>query len=322
MSSEAPKGRSRDISCTISCLLFLLFLFVCNCSVFPQEKPSAGKTAAVIADRIMAETSYTFTNSKTKETYANLKNVPFSMDIQVTNEYNEWHYTNGVLHIALLELADWANNQKYEEYVWKNMQFVFDKDNLAFFEKQYRQAFQANRWKGVRGQSWHMIFRNKRLDDNGPMGASLIELQMKRPDDAFLRYIQATENHLMHAEPRLSDGTIARLWPHENTIWADDLFMAVSFLSRMGKMTGDTKYFDDAVNQALNYHTYLWHPAKEIYYHCYHTDVKEHGVAHWSRANGWMLMAKADLLSVLPKNHPQRAALIENFNTQVQGILQ
>ena len=35
----------------------------------------------------------------------------------------------------------------------------------------------------------------------------------------------------MVSEPRLADGTIARLWPHENTIWADDAFMAVSFIS-------------------------------------------------------------------------------------------
>ena len=32
----------------------------------------------------------------------------------------------------------------------------------------------------------------------------------------------------MVSEPRLADGTIARLWPHENTVWADDAFMAVS----------------------------------------------------------------------------------------------
>lgn len=30
-----------------------------------------------------------------------------------------------------------------------------------------------------------MIFRGKRLDDNGPMGASLIELQMRHPNEAF-----------------------------------------------------------------------------------------------------------------------------------------
>ena len=40
--------------------------------------------------------------------------------------------------------------------------------------------------------SWHMIFRAKRLDDNGPMGASLIELQLKYPHKSFLNYINET----------------------------------------------------------------------------------------------------------------------------------
>lgn len=167
-----------------------------------------------------------------------------------------------------------------------------------------------------------MIFRNKRLDDNGPMGASLIELVMRRPTPVFMNYVNTTAEHLLYAEPRLGDGTIARIWPHENTIWADDLFMGISFLCRMGKMTGDVRYFDDAANQVLNYHKYLWDDRREIYYHCYHTDVKEHGVAHWSRANGWMLMAQADLLTMMPENHPKRDAVIENFNRQVKGVLQ
>ena len=57
-------------------------------------------------------------------------------------------------------------------------------------------------------------------------------------------------------------------------------------------MTGDNKYFDDAANQVLNYTRYLWCPEKEVYYHCYHTDTKIHGVAHWSRANGWVFIVE------------------------------
>lgn len=300
-------------------ILVALALFT-TIATYSQATQSADKIAVAIADRIISETPYTFVNTKTEQTYTSLKNVPFSMDIKVQNEYNDWHYTNGVLNIALLELADKIKSKKYEDYVFKNMNFVFDNDNLSFFKKQYDQAFSEGGWRAIRKLTWHMIFRAKRLDDNGPMGASLIELQMRKPNNAFLNYINETNDHLMYAEPRLDDGTIARLWPHENTIWADDLFMGVAFLCRMGKMTGDTKYFDDAANQVLNYTKYLWHPEKQIYYHCYHTDTDEHGVAHWSRANGWILMAQADLLTMLPKNHPKREALIENFKQQVSGV--
>ncbi|MCD8313939.1 MAG: glycoside hydrolase family 88 protein, partial [Bacteroidales bacterium] len=53
---------------------------------------------------------------------------------------------------------------------------------------------------------------------------------------------------------------------------------------------------------------------------CYHTDIQENGVAHWSRANGWVFMAQADLLTRMPKDHPMREAIIDNFKQQARGI--
>lgn len=295
-------------------------LLLATTSLSAQTKMNAREAAVKIADRILASTTYEFKNTKTGETYTSLQKVPFSMDVKVNCKYNNWHYTNGVTNIALMELADKTGDKKYNEYVLRNMNFVFNEGNLEFFRKQYNKAFKDGRWNAVRKLSWHMIFRGKRLDDNGPMGASLIDLQMKYPNESFLKYINETSDHLRYAEPRLIDGTIARIWPHVNTIWADDAFMAISFLSRMGQFTGDNRYFDDAANQILNYTRYLWCPEKNIYYHCYHTDNKEHGVAHWSRANGWVFMAQADLLSRMPKDHPMRRAVMENFQKQASGV--
>ena len=298
----------------------LAALLIAASGLQAQTKMSAREAAIKIADRILASTTYEFKNTKTGETYKLLKKVPFSMDVKVNCKYNNWHYTNGVTNIALMELADKTGDKKYDDYVLRNMNFVFNEGNLEYFKKQYDTAMKEGGWNAVRKLSWHMIFRNKRLDDNGPMGASLIDLQMKHPNKAFLDYINVTDEHLRYAEPRLADGTIARIWPHINTIWADDAFMAISFLARMGEFTGDNRYFDDAANQVLNYTRYLWCPEKQIYYHCYHTDNKEHGVAHWSRANGWIFMAQADLLSRMPKDHPLREAVIENFRQQASGV--
>jgi len=298
--------------------LFLAATFLSAFALQAQTNPEI--TARKIAERIINSTTYTFVNNKTGETYNSVKDLPLSQDIAVQSKYNQWHYTNGVTNIALLELGDKLKDKKYEEYVLKNMNFVFNEGNLDYFKRLYDQAFSQGGWNAVRNVSWHMIFRGKRLDDNGPMGASLIELQKRFPNESFLNYINETSNHLDLAEPRLKDGTIARIWPHENTIWADDAFMAISFLSRMGEFSGDKKYFTDAAKQVLNYTKYLWCPEKQIYYHCYHTDNKEHGVAHWSRANGWVFMAQADLLSSMPKNHPLRAKVIKNFQMQAAGI--
>lgn len=299
----------------ISCLLLCA-----TSTLFAQTKMTAGEAAVKIADRIVNSTTYEFKNTKTGQVYQSVKDLPLDMNVRVACKYNNWHYTNGVTNIALMELADKTGDKKYDEYVRKNMDFVFNEGNLEFFKKQYDKAMAEEGWRGVRKYSWHMIFRGKRLDDNGPMGASLIDLQAKYPSQAFLDYINETTDHLRYAEPRLADGTIARIWPHVNTVWADDAFMAISFLARMGKMTGDMRYIDDAANQIIQYNKYLWCPEKQLFYHCYHTDTKEHGVAHWSRANGWIFMATADLLTVMPEGHPLRAEILELFHRQCSGV--
>jgi rhamnogalacturonyl hydrolase YesR len=300
--------------------LIIIFLFVCFAVQSNAQNPVAEQTALKIANRILKSTTYTFQNKKTGEVYTSLKDVPLTQDMVVQSVYNQWHYTNGVTNIAMMELAEKLSKKEYEDFVLKNMNFVFNEDNLDYFRKLYEQAKEKSGWMGVRNVSWHMIFRGKRLDDNGPMGASLIEIQKKYPNDAFLAYINETADHLNYAEPRLKDGTIARIWPHVNTIWADDAFMAVSFLARMGSFTGDNKYFTDAAKQILNYTKYLWRPEMQLYYHCYHTDNKEHGVAHWSRANGWVFMATADLLTYMPKYHPLREKVIQNFKMQAKVL--
>ena len=61
--------------------------------------------------------------------------------------------------MALMELGDKLADKKYEKYVLKNMNFVFNEGNLEFFRKQYDEAFKQDGWNAVRKLSWHMIFR-------------------------------------------------------------------------------------------------------------------------------------------------------------------
>ena len=91
----------------ISCALFL-----CTISLSAQTKMSAKEAAVKIADRILDSTTYEFKNTKTGEVYKSVKRLPLSMDVKVACKYNNWHYTNGVTNIALMELADKVGDQK------------------------------------------------------------------------------------------------------------------------------------------------------------------------------------------------------------------
>ncbi|MGF7230032.1 glycoside hydrolase family 88 protein, partial [Arachidicoccus sp.] len=270
-------------------LLVLLFA-LCTQFANAQNDNRIESVLRKVADRIVSQTSYQFVNTKTGQTYSDLKGVPFSLDIKVKSAYNDWHYTNGVLDIAMMELAKKLDDQKYQKYVQKNMDFDFNDDNLHYFKKQYNEVLkQRNGIENVSKQSMYMFFRMIRLDDYGTMAASLIDLYEKDRNPLFKEYFDKAAHELLYAEPRLKDGTIARYDPHQMTVWADDLYMSVSLLARMGKLTGDHKYFDDATHQIIQFHHYLWDDTKQIYYHCYYTDSKENGVAYWGRCNGWVM---------------------------------
>ena len=95
-------------------LAFALFVGV-FASAAPAKKRTAKDAALAMADRIVASTTYQFKNTETGETYPTVKKLKYTEPIKVGCKYNDWHYTNGVLHIAMLELADKLGDKKYEE---------------------------------------------------------------------------------------------------------------------------------------------------------------------------------------------------------------
>lgn len=83
-------------------LLFAIGLF----PLMAQDNTVAKEMAIKIADRIVASTVYEFKDVKTGKVYISLDNVSLNPDIRVNSKYLNWHYTNGVTNMALMELGD------------------------------------------------------------------------------------------------------------------------------------------------------------------------------------------------------------------------
>jgi rhamnogalacturonyl hydrolase YesR len=160
------------------------------------------------------------------------------------------------------------------------------------------------------------------LDDCGAMGASVIEVYRRDQQERYRVYIDQAANHILTRQSRMKDGTLVRSFPHQWTLWADDLYMGLSFLSRMGEFTGEARCFDDAAQQVINFHNCLFDEQKGLMHHCWYSDVNRPGVAFWGRANGWAMLAQLDLLDRLPQNHPQRDTLLTLLQRHVLGIAQ
>jgi unsaturated rhamnogalacturonyl hydrolase len=160
------------------------------------------------------------------------------------------------------------------------------------------------------------------LDDCGAMGAAVVDVCQRTSDPRYLDYVDRAARHLMIRQTRLADGTFARNFPRPGTVWADDLFMSVPFLARMGAWKGERRWFDEAASQVVRFHDHLFDEQKGVMSHCWYADQQRQGPAFWGRANGWALLAQVDLLDRLPADHPRREELLALLQRHLRGISQ
>jgi len=275
-------------------------------------KASDEEVVRLIADHILEQPVTQFVGVSDGKVYDSTKDIPKGEDVRFKSPLMEWHYSSGVTNMAIIKLGQYLNEQKYVDYALNHVAFGFD--NYAYFKKTFRGD--RNHWHWPFGQLWNF----KELDDCGAMGASVIDVNQIKPSKQYQEYIENSANHILNGQDRLEDGTLCRTFPREMTVWADDLYMSVSFLSRMGAYSGESKYWDDAIHQITKMDEYLWDPVKQLYYHCWYSDLERNGVAYWGRANGWITFAIADLLDVLPADHERRGELIAILEKQVVGF--
>ena len=293
-------------------LLTLILVLFPVASWFCQNENIDEAIIRTIADNILNHTTLGYQAVDSREIYHSAKEIPENVEVRFMDQFTEWGYTMGVLNMAMINLGAYLQEEKYTNYPVRHV--ANGMDNYQFFQKRFKNDRPHYRWPY--GQLWAM----KELDDCGAIGASVIEVYNLVMREDYREYIDKTAWHIMEKQDRLSDGTLVRKAPHEMTLWADDLYMSVPFLARMGKLTGENKYFDDALKQVFNFTKYLWHADKELYYHCYYSDLQRNGVAHWGRCNGWVMMAQVHLMNFLPENHPQREDLRKNLERQILGI--
>jgi len=294
-------------------LIILSLTLICSLQSVnnAQDKTSNAKILRTIANAIIKDATSEFVDTKTGEHFKSTEAIPDSSKSKLASRYNDWRYWNGIINIAMLRLAKVLNEPSYKKYPLENIAFAFD--NYKYFEKNYKDE---GKWSYPFGE----FFIMEELDDCGAMGASVIEVYKLDPQERYKEYIDKAADHILNKQSRLEDKTLVRSFPHKWTLWADDLYMGISFLSRVGKLTGDKKYFDFATKQVINFNKYLFDDDKELIFHNWYSDVNHTGVAFWGRANGWALLAQVDLLDRLPDNYPLRDSLITFLQRHILGV--
>ena len=217
-------------------------------------------------------------------------------------------YEWGVAYGAMLLAADATGDPKYKEYTLRRMDFIGD---VADY-------FKANPPNG--NNPVRSVLEPRALDDAGSMCAAMIKTMNAGGDKQLRPHINNYIDYVSNRQQRFSDGTLARNRPLANALWLDDLYMSVPALAQMGKLTGETKYFDDACRQILQFSQRMYNPNQNLYMHGWIQDMNPHPEFYWARCNGWALLAMSELLDVLPESHPSRKKIMEQFKKHLYGI--
>lgn len=226
---------------------------------------------------------------------------------------NRWDYTNGVIMSGFLRLADVTGDTSYLDYNVRFYDFVFT----------WMPAFREREERTGKRSEFSKMVNMAALDHCGSISAALIKTQLRHPDVRYRQWIDVVDTYISTKQFRFEDGTLARQRPQPRALWTDDFYMSIPFLAQMGKLTGDTKYWDDAVRQVLQLSARLFVPEKGLYAHGWSENAAPYSPRfYWGRANGWAIMAMAELLEVLPADYRGRAEVLHIFRTQMRALVE
>lgn len=221
-------------------------------------------------------------------------------------------YEWGVTYSAMLRAAETTGDNRYSRYVKDRFDF------LAKWVPAVKAKFPVDYILAKR--FLHQPIVPRALDDAGAVCASMIKAERMGLTTGLRPQIDAYASYVFTKEFRLKDGTLARNRPLKNSLWLDDLYMGVPAIAQMGKLTGDKKYFDDAVKQVKQFSARMFNKELGIYMHGWVESMNPHPEFHWGRANGWALLAMTELLDVLPETHPGFKAVLEQYRAHVKGL--
>jgi unsaturated rhamnogalacturonyl hydrolase len=285
----------------------------------PGYKTPYGETSPesvkAIIDRVLSyleeATQTGVIDKNTKEPISDYKKIDKNSIIK-QGTFSITNYMWGVTYSSMLNAAKITGDERYKKYVADR--FLFLVEVAPYFEpvlpKDNKEADPQMR----------QMLRPEALDDAGAMCSAMIKAKMDKVEFDGQPIMDRYFDYIMNKEYRLPDGIFARNRPQKNTIWLDDMFMGVPAIANMGKLTGETKYYDEAIKQIMLFADRMFMPEKGLYRHGWVEAMNPHPAFHWGRANGWALLTKVEVLDAIPEGYPGRDKVLALLQAHIQGL--
>ncbi len=252
-----------------------------------------------------------------------------------------WDYTNGLYADALIRLSAETGSPGYEKNAANLIgSFIGPTGRIATYE-QARPRPASKLRPGQRPP--RPVLAKPSLAPKKPRKAeppkvpySLDDIQsgvatLKLYDITHLeRYRKAAEilRGQLRKHPRIAEGGFWHKAGYPNQMWLDGLYMAGPFYAAYAVRFREPGDFDDIGNQFRLIARHTYDPATGLFYHGWDKSKKmrwanrETGASpsFWSRAIGWYASGLVDVLAVMPKDHPDRPAMVDILRKFAAGI--
>ncbi|PTX97982.1 glycoside hydrolase family 88 protein [Opitutus sp. ER46] len=283
----------------------------------PYQLPTVQEvtdTLARIRDFMNASVGTRIVDSKTGQEITDLTNPVETASMERgPDNFSPLAYEMGVVHAGMLRATEVTGDPKFAEFTRKQMEFIGRaRPYFAKVAEKY----------GVDRNGMRPVLQPRSLDDSGSMCAALIRARMAKVGPDLKPLIDLWSDYIATKQFRLEDGTLARQRPQAASLWSDDFYMSIPALAEMGRLTGERKWFDDAVKQVIQMSAREFNPTLGLYTHGWNANNPDAPQFYWGRANGWAVLAMCDLLDVLPKDHPGYPRVMAQLKAVLHGVAQ
>ena len=219
-------------------------------------------------------------------------------------EMKPWNYKDDLCVIGASYMAKATGGGKWNDYITANSRWLMGEDGKV-----------AN-WN----EGEHNI-------DKVSFGRSLRILRDLTGDDRYEKAVKKAFDFLKDY-PRTETGNFWHKDIYPNQVWLDGLYMAMPFYAKTLAETGQDGW-DDIVDQFLSAHRLLWDESLGLYVHGCDISRKAdwadpatgRSTSVWLRAEGWYLMALADVYELAEDRTCRAGELAELLENGIEGLL-
>jgi rhamnogalacturonyl hydrolase YesR len=106
--------------------------------------------------------------------------------------------------------------------------------------------------------------------------------------------------------------------------WCDALYMAPPVMARMGKATGDARYYERLHELFWDSTAHLYNPEERLFFRddtFFNLKTPGGKPVFWGRGNGWVIGGLVRTIDCIPENDPMREKYIELFQDMMARIV-